>query len=106
MQPPSVVTHACDNMLYMCIVMCAIYFVLNVVLSYLRVLLGMHLWLPHDPFLPHNFLFIFPFFINLHSGGGVQTGSTLRVGHSWSIVPAPGDCEDAEFGGMKIGRGG
>jgi hypothetical protein len=21
------------------------------------------------------------------------------------IVPAPGDCEDGEFGGMKIGRG-
>jgi hypothetical protein len=24
---------------------------------------------------------------------------------NWPIVPAPGDCEDAEFGGMKIGRG-
>jgi hypothetical protein len=23
----------------------------------------------------------------------------------WSIVPAPGDCDDGEFGGMKIGRG-
>jgi hypothetical protein len=23
----------------------------------------------------------------------------------WPIVPAPGDCDDAEFGGMKIGRG-
>jgi hypothetical protein len=22
----------------------------------------------------------------------------------WPIVPAPGDCEDGEFGGMKIGR--
>jgi hypothetical protein len=32
-------------------------------------------------------------------GGGVQTGSTRHV------VPAPGDCEDGEFGGMKIDRG-
>jgi hypothetical protein len=23
----------------------------------------------------------------------------------WPIVPAPGDCEDGEFGGMKTGRG-
>jgi hypothetical protein len=23
----------------------------------------------------------------------------------WPVVPAPGDCEDGEFGGMKIGRG-
>jgi hypothetical protein len=23
----------------------------------------------------------------------------------WPIVPAPVDCEDGEFGGMKIGRG-
>jgi hypothetical protein len=23
----------------------------------------------------------------------------------WPIVPVPGDCEDGEFGGMKIGRG-
>jgi hypothetical protein len=24
---------------------------------------------------------------------------------NWPIVPAPGDCEDGEFGGMKTGRG-
>jgi hypothetical protein len=23
----------------------------------------------------------------------------------WPIVPAPGNCEDGEFGGIKIGRG-
>jgi hypothetical protein len=23
----------------------------------------------------------------------------------WPIVPAPGDCDDGEFGGIKIGRG-
>jgi hypothetical protein len=38
-------------------------------------------------------------------GGGVHTGSTRHVGHYWPIVPAPGDCDDGEFGGMKIGRG-
>jgi hypothetical protein len=38
-------------------------------------------------------------------GGGVQTGSTRHVGHFWPIVTVPGDCEDGEFGGKKIGRG-
>jgi hypothetical protein len=38
-------------------------------------------------------------------GSGVETGSTRHVGHFWFIVPAPGDCEDGEFGGMKIVRG-
>jgi hypothetical protein len=38
-------------------------------------------------------------------GVGVRTGSTRHVGHFWPIVPAPCDCEDGEFGGMKIGRG-
>jgi hypothetical protein len=38
-------------------------------------------------------------------GDGVQTGSTLHVGHFWPIVPAPGDSEDGESGRMKIGRG-
>jgi hypothetical protein len=37
--------------------------------------------------------------------GGVQTGSTLHVDHFWFIIPVPGDYEDREFGGMKIGRG-
>jgi hypothetical protein len=37
--------------------------------------------------------------------GGVHTGSTRHVGHFWPTVPAPGDCEDGEFGGIKIGRG-
>jgi hypothetical protein len=38
-------------------------------------------------------------------GGGVQTGSTRHVGYFWPMVPASGDCEDGEFGGIKIGRG-
>jgi hypothetical protein len=37
--------------------------------------------------------------------GGVQTGSTRQVGHYWPTVPAPGNCEDGEFGGVKIGKG-
>jgi hypothetical protein len=32
--------------------------------------------------------------------GPLSTSAT-----NWPIVPAPGDCEDEEFGGMKIGRG-
>jgi hypothetical protein len=43
-------------------------------------------------------------FLILIVGGGVHTGSTRHVGH-WTIVPAPGDCEDGEIGGMKIDRG-
>jgi hypothetical protein len=47
-----------------------------------------------------------PFFFFLHIGGGVHTGSTRHCGHSWTIVPAPGDCEDGDVGGMNgFGRG-
>jgi hypothetical protein len=45
---------------------------------------------------------LFKFFFNSHSAGGVETGSTRHVGHLCPIVLALG--EDAEFGGMKIGR--
>jgi hypothetical protein len=38
-------------------------------------------------------------------GGGVQTGPLGTSATEWPIVPAPGDYDDAEFGGMKIGRG-
>jgi hypothetical protein len=47
----------------------------------------------------HNFILI------RIVGGGVHIESTRQVGHYWPIVPAPGDCNDGEFGGMKIGRG-
>jgi hypothetical protein len=40
-----------------------------------------------------------------NSYSGVHTGSTRHVGHFWPTVPAPGDCEDGELGGMKIGSG-
>jgi hypothetical protein len=32
-------------------------------------------------------------------------GSTRHVGHFWSFVPAPYDCDDGEFGEMKMGKG-
>jgi hypothetical protein len=38
-------------------------------------------------------------------GGEVHTGSNRHVCYFWPTVPALGDCEDGEFGGMKIGRG-
>jgi hypothetical protein len=38
-------------------------------------------------------------------GGGVQLGSLGTAATDWPIVPAPGDYDDGEFGGMKIGRG-
>jgi hypothetical protein len=31
--------------------------------------------------------------------------STRHCGHQWPIVSAPGDYDDGEIGGMKIGRG-
>jgi hypothetical protein len=35
---------------------------------------------------------------------GAQLGSLGTSATEWPIVPAPGDCDDGEFGGMKIGR--
>jgi hypothetical protein len=38
-------------------------------------------------------------------GGGVQLGVLGTAATDWPIVPTPGDHDDGEFGGMKIGRG-
>jgi hypothetical protein len=38
-------------------------------------------------------------------GGGVQLGPLGTAATDWPIVPAPGDYDDEEFGGMKIDRG-
>jgi hypothetical protein len=38
-------------------------------------------------------------------GGGVELGPLGTSATDWRIVPAPGDYDDGEFGGMKIGRG-
>jgi hypothetical protein len=46
------------------------------------------------------------FFLNSHSGGwSPQLGPFGTSAADWPIVPAPGDYDDGEFGGMKIGRG-
>jgi hypothetical protein len=37
-------------------------------------------------------------------GGGVQLGPLGTAATDWPIVLAPGDYDDGEFGGMKIGR--
>jgi hypothetical protein len=38
-------------------------------------------------------------------GGESKLGPLGTAAIYYPIVPAPGDCEDGEFGGMKIGRG-
>jgi hypothetical protein len=45
------------------------------------------------------------FFLNSHSGGWSPNESTGTSATEWPIVPAPGDYDDAEFGGIKIDRG-
>jgi hypothetical protein len=38
-------------------------------------------------------------------GGGVELGPLGTAATDWPIVPAPGDYDDGEIGGMKIGKG-
>jgi hypothetical protein len=38
-------------------------------------------------------------------GGGVQLGPIGTAAADWPIVPATGDYDDGEFGGIKIGKG-
>jgi hypothetical protein len=45
------------------------------------------------------------FFIYLVGGGGSKLGPLDTSATEWPIVSAPGDYDDGEFGGMKIGRG-
>jgi hypothetical protein len=42
--------------------------------------------------------------LNWYSGGWIPVQSTRHYGHQWPIVPAPGDYDDGEIGGI-IGRG-
>jgi hypothetical protein len=44
------------------------------------------------------------FFFNRYSGRWSPIGSTWHCGHQWPIVPASGEYDDGEIGGM-IGRG-
>jgi hypothetical protein len=49
---------------------------------------------------------IYTFLIRIvGGGGGVQLGPLGTSAIYWPIVPAPGDYDDGEFGGMKIGTG-
>jgi hypothetical protein len=46
------------------------------------------------------------FFYNSHIGGVESKLGPLGMSATeWPIVPAPGEYDDGEFGGMKIGRG-
>jgi hypothetical protein len=45
------------------------------------------------------------FFFNLHVGGESKLGPLGTSVTEWPIVPAPGDYDDGEIGGIKIGRG-
>jgi hypothetical protein len=53
-----------------------------------------------------DFYIIFYYYYS-HSGGWSPNwvNSTQHACHFWPIVPAPGDYEDGEFGGMKIDKG-
>jgi hypothetical protein len=51
-------------------------------------------------YISYDFLKIF---FNWNSGGWSSTGSTAATNRP--IVPAPGDYDDEEIGGMMIGRG-
>jgi hypothetical protein len=44
------------------------------------------------------------FFLNWYRGGGVQLGALGTAATNRPIVPASGDCDEGEIGGM-IGRG-
>jgi hypothetical protein len=60
----------------------------------------------HPVYESRGLLFFRLIFLIRIVGGGVQAGSTVDTSATeWPIVPAPGDYDDGEFGGMKIGRG-
>jgi hypothetical protein len=44
-------------------------------------------------------------FFNWYSGGGVQLGPLGSAATNTPIVPASGDYDDGEIGGMMIGKG-
>jgi hypothetical protein len=45
------------------------------------------------------------FFFNPHRGVESKLGPLGTSTTNWPIVPGPGDCEDGEFGRMKIVKG-
>jgi hypothetical protein len=60
----------------------------------------------HDQgFISDRFSPIFVVSLIVIVGGGVQLGPLGTVATNRPIVPAPGDFDDGEIGGMMIGRG-
>jgi hypothetical protein len=57
-----------------------------------------HLWPPGLRYIYYSFLIRLVW-------GGVQLGPLGTAAIDWPIVPASGDYDDGELGGMKIGRG-
>jgi hypothetical protein len=45
------------------------------------------------------------FFLNGIVGGGVQLGPLVTAATDWPIVPASGDYDDGEIGGIMMSRG-
>jgi hypothetical protein len=46
-----------------------------------------------------------PQIIGSDSESELQLGQPGTATTDWLVVPAPGDYDDGEFGGMKIGKG-
>jgi hypothetical protein len=55
----------------------------------------------------YELISIYLFFLLAEWGGGVAPilGPLGTSTTEWPIVPTPGDCDDGEFGGIKIGSG-
>jgi hypothetical protein len=62
--------------------------------------------LAYEPPLISGTKFFFSFLIGIvGGGGGVKLGPLGTAATNRPIVPAPGDCDDGEIGGMMIGTG-
>jgi hypothetical protein len=49
-------------------------------------------------------MYYYYFFIRIRGGEESKLGTLGTSATEWPIVPAPGDCDDGKFYGMKIGR--
>jgi hypothetical protein len=59
----------------------------------------------NEPAIITNLYWIADFFLIHIVGGVVHLGPLGTAATDWPILAAPGDYDDGEFGGMKIGRG-
>jgi hypothetical protein len=113
---------SCLNVLYMYIVYVGVRYCNHdtITCGYLRVLFG--LWCSSFISIPLRFpygvvvlfgtscfnvpaLFIPVFLIGIVGGGGIQLGPLGTTAINRPTVPAPGDNDDGEIGGMMVGRG-